>query len=384
MATGEPGDPYVISAPGAGAGTRTWDRASVYAGSDGHYPSPPPEYAKFDWFGPTDPTADGQSPRQYDGWYSTANDAPISVRYTDFVETDDAGTTLLTAVLPPDLHTGDVGVITYSGAGPDVPATPPDWLLVGAAVRPGTVTAVWVAPLDEGSIRNVMLTPINLPAGAFVVIYTGVDQTILDSVAVSGAADNATSLTIGSVATNGPGLLLSVAGISRSSDAALVTPSGMSPVMTTQGTAPRQQLASQTVGAGGTGGRTWQHTPNSVPVNYTGLNLVLHPGQTVTYYLWLDGAWVPVGGSNSQSTGGGGGSSGARDFVTTIGNATASTFTVVHPLASLDVAVEVINTDTGQTCWPVVRRLNQDSVYLDFGTTIPPADTRRVLISRRG
>ena len=83
--TGEPGDPYVISAPGAGAGTRTWDRASVYAGSDGHYPSPPPEYAKFDWFGPTDPTADGQSPRQYDGWYSTANDAPISVRYTDFV-----------------------------------------------------------------------------------------------------------------------------------------------------------------------------------------------------------------------------------------------------------------------------------------------------------
>lgn len=380
---GEPGDPYLISAPGAGAGTRDHDRASVYADPDGSYPAPPPDYAKFDWFGPADP-AEHTAPSQFDGWYRVTQDAPVAAVGSYLVEQSTAsGVTFLTAVLPAELAVGDTGVITYTGPGPAVPAAPAGWSLAASAQAAGTVTAVYLAALDPDSVRTVVLTPINLPAGAAAVVYRGVDKAILDAAATTATALAAAGMTLPGVTTTGPALLLSVATLNKATDQ-LVTPAGMSPVLTTAGTAPRQQLASASVpGAGPTGNRVWAHTPNSVPDNYSGVLLALRPGATVTYYLWLDGQWVPVGGAGGSSSSGGG-SGGSRDFVLTVGDNTNSTFTVVHPLASLDVAVEVVNTASGQTCYPVVVRRNQDSIYLDFGSTIPPADSRRVLITRRG
>lgn len=380
---GEPGDPYLISAPGAGAGTRDHDRASVYANPDGSYPPKPPDYVKFDWFGPEDP-AETNAPNQYDGWYSTAQDAPVSADYTFQVEAPVAdGATFLTAILPVDIRVGDVGLISYSGPGPLLPAAPNGWILAGSASAAGSTTAVYLGALDPDSERNVILQPVNLPAAATVIVYRGVDKVMLDASVSTATALAATSLTIPSISLTGPALLVTVATLNKTSDV-LVPPTGMSQIMATAGIAPRQVIASQSMGnLGPAGDRIWTHTPNSVPDNYSGVMLALRPGQTVTYNLWIDGQWVPVGGSGGGS-GGSGGGGGTRDFVSTVGDGVASTFTVVHPLASLDVSVEVVNTTSGQTCWPVVVRPNQDSIYLDFGTTIPPAGSRRVLISRRG
>ena len=70
-------------------------------------------------------------------------------------------------------------------------------------------------------------------------------------------------------------------------------------------------------------------------------------------------------------------------FAATIGDGMESTFTVTHSLG-LDVLVECVNLETGQTCWPVVRRTSPTTVYLDFGDTTPEPQSRRVLMTKVG
>jgi len=70
-----------------------------------------------------------------------------------------------------------------------------------------------------------------------------------------------------------------------------------------------------------------------------------------------------------------------RGYATTIGDGVNSVFDISHPLGT-DVLVECVNLESGQTCWPVILRTNFDSVYLDFGDTVPAMQSRRVLISQ--
>lgn len=74
----------------------------------------------------------------------------------------------------------------------------------------------------------------------------------------------------------------------------------------------------------------------------------------------------------------------AREFTTTVGDAIHSTFTVAHPLASTDIRIEVYSIATGQTVWPVVQRVGSNTVYVDFGATIPAINSYRVLLQKVG
>lgn len=60
----------------------------------------------------------------------------------------------------------------------------------------------------------------------------------------------------------------------------------------------------------------------------------------------------------------------------------SATQTITHNLATVDVAVEVVEVATGQTVYPVVTRPTTNTVLLDFGTTTPAASSMRVLVRK--
>jgi len=72
---------------------------------------------------------------------------------------------------------------------------------------------------------------------------------------------------------------------------------------------------------------------------------------------------------------------GVGSYKQNIGDGIASTFTVTHSLATLDVAVEVIET-TGsrQTVFPVITRPSTNTVVVDFDGVQIATDSHRVLI----
>jgi len=72
---------------------------------------------------------------------------------------------------------------------------------------------------------------------------------------------------------------------------------------------------------------------------------------------------------------------GVGSYKQDIGDGVASTFTVTHSLATLDVAVEVIET-TGnrQTVFPVITRPSTNTVTVDFDGVIIASGSHRVLI----
>lgn len=71
----------------------------------------------------------------------------------------------------------------------------------------------------------------------------------------------------------------------------------------------------------------------------------------------------------------------AGSYKVNIGDAVASTFTITHSLATLDVRVEVVQVSTGQTVYPVVTRPSTNTVTLDFGSNVPASASHRVLVS---
>jgi hypothetical protein len=74
------------------------------------------------------------------------------------------------------------------------------------------------------------------------------------------------------------------------------------------------------------------------------------------------------------------GASSVGGYKTTIGDAAASTFVVTHNLNTTDVMVEVVLLSTGQTVYPVITRPSVNTVNVDFGATVPPAGSYRVLV----
>lgn len=73
--------------------------------------------------------------------------------------------------------------------------------------------------------------------------------------------------------------------------------------------------------------------------------------------------------------------SGTGGYKTTVGDASAATFTLTHGLGTLDVRVEVYQVSNGQTTYPVVTRPSINTVTVDFGATVPASASHRVLIS---
>lgn len=73
----------------------------------------------------------------------------------------------------------------------------------------------------------------------------------------------------------------------------------------------------------------------------------------------------------------------AGSFKVTIGDNTASTFTVTHNLGTLDVGVEVYRLSDGQTTFPVVNRTSTNAATVNFGATVPATNSYRVLVSKR-
>jgi hypothetical protein len=74
------------------------------------------------------------------------------------------------------------------------------------------------------------------------------------------------------------------------------------------------------------------------------------------------------------------GSSAAASFKQTVGDATASTFTITHNLGSTDVMVEVVRLSDGQTVFPVCARPSINTVSVDFGATVPANNSHRILV----
>lgn len=74
------------------------------------------------------------------------------------------------------------------------------------------------------------------------------------------------------------------------------------------------------------------------------------------------------------------GATAAGTYKVNVGDATASSFTVTHNLATLDVIVEVVQISNGQTVWPVVTRPSTNTVQVDFGSFVPANASHRVLV----
>jgi hypothetical protein len=74
------------------------------------------------------------------------------------------------------------------------------------------------------------------------------------------------------------------------------------------------------------------------------------------------------------------GASPGSTFKANIGDNTASTFTVTHSLATLDIHTEVVLISSGQTVHPVITRTSTNAISVDFGTTVPGTNAYRVLI----
>lgn len=372
---GSDGNPFVITAPGAGSGTRSNDRAGVYDNSgSGIYPEIPPDYGNYDFYGPADPTTvPGYVPYQFDGWYKATADAPIALKSSLIVEETIAPTDTVLTVNMPEVNDGDVAILTVGAAHGTAPVSPPGWAAINSANS--VFTGAWFRNLkktDSGTSHS--FSGMVAPFGGYLEIYSGVATQVLDVAGIAASSGDALvdhlDVPALNIATTGS-LLMSACTIGAPTPA-LVPPDQMSTVNGSAGLAFRHMVA--TVSGGG-GGKTWTHTPSSPGQQYSAVMFALRPAVTITYYLWINGRWVPVGGV---------GSGGNADYVTTIGDGVHSTFTVVHPLGSTDLMVECVNLATGQTCWPVIRRTTADNVYLDFGDTTPDPGSRRVLISRVG
>lgn len=66
-----------------------------------------------------------------------------------------------------------------------------------------------------------------------------------------------------------------------------------------------------------------------------------------------------------------------------VGDGTATSFTVTHSKATLDVEVTVVRVSDGQTVYPVVKRPSTSTVTVDFGTTVPASNAYRVIVTPR-
>ena len=74
---------------------------------------------------------------------------------------------------------------------------------------------------------------------------------------------------------------------------------------------------------------------------------------------------------------------GSRSMSATIGNGSLSSFPVTHNWALADknkVAVEVVDTTTGETVYARVVRTDTNTVTVSFGTAVPAANQYRVLL----
>lgn len=74
----------------------------------------------------------------------------------------------------------------------------------------------------------------------------------------------------------------------------------------------------------------------------------------------------------------------AETFKATIGNNSASSFTVTHGMGTTDVSVEVFRISTGQTEYPLVTRPSgaPNTVVVDFSSTVPTTNSFRVLVRK--
>lgn len=373
--SGDSADPFLISAPGAGAGTRDHDRASIYDTElDGTYPLPlPPDYPHYAFYGPADPVdIPGYTPAQFDSWHRITPGAPIALRSSGRAESDSGST--LTVTLPSDVRDGDVVVLTVGATGGPAPVPPSGWaqIITTSSVFTGAWFRVCMAITDADTTH--VFTGLTAPFGGYWQVYSGVDPDVLDTagVAVSSGETAVASLTVPALTASTDGVLLLSAATIDSPATTLVAPTGMSTINVSAGTAPRHAVASQTGVRGPNPDRTWTHLPAAPLRQYSGIQVALRPAHVTTYYLWVDGTWTAVG------------NDGSGGYTTTIGDGVRSTFTVVHPLDSTDLLIECVNTETGQTCWPVIQRTSPDTVYLDFGNTVPAVAARRVLISKGG
>lgn len=375
VGTGEPGDPYRLSAPGAGAGTRAFDRAAIYAGSTGTYPTLP-DYPHFDFYGDRDPTLiSGYVPKNLDGWYRVTPDAPIALRDTGRFES--ASGTTQTVTLPMETHDNDIAFVIVGASNGSTVTAPSDWTHIAHANSVYTGAFFKRLTVDDAGTSHAF-TGLIAPFGCYLQIYSGVGPAVLDVAGVAQSSGNTTvtSIDLQSVDIATAGSLLVSAATVSSSTAVPVPPSGMSLVNSSSGVGPGTRVASQLMALdGATGVRTWTHTPIPPSLQYSAVMFALRPAATITYFFWWDGRWVGVGGV---------GATGSNDYATTIGDGVHSQFNVVHPLGSSDLVVEVVDVTTGQTVWPVIRRTNDDTVLLDFGSFVPPIASKRVLISRVG
>lgn len=72
----------------------------------------------------------------------------------------------------------------------------------------------------------------------------------------------------------------------------------------------------------------------------------------------------------------------AGHYKANVGDGIAATFTLTHSLASFDVRVVVVDTANQQDVHPVITRPSINTVTLDFGATVIPANpSHRVLVS---
>lgn len=370
--TGEPGDPYIISAPGAGAGTRTYDRAAIYYES-GSYSALPGSYPHFDFYGPTDPDLiSGFTPSNFDGWYQFASNAPIALKEVSIAAESGSATTL-GVTLPADLQDGQFAVVSVLSAG-GAATTPSGWDLTATVPVSGAVLKIFtrkVGVAQRGS--NHVFGSIISPTSVLLEIYSGTAG-VAAVTPVTAVATGTTALTLGSITPLVPGsLLLGIAGIDSQTNQ-LMKPTAMAAINATTGTGRRQLVTSQLLDDVNPSGSR-QFTTN-IPSNFAGALLLLHPATTVIYRIWLDGAWQTVqvidpGGSLDT-------------HIAVIGDGVSSTFTVVHPLGTQDVRVDVVRSDNRQDSFPVVQRPTSDTVYLDFSSTIPAVGAYRVLISKVG
>lgn len=74
------------------------------------------------------------------------------------------------------------------------------------------------------------------------------------------------------------------------------------------------------------------------------------------------------------------GASPGSTYKANIGDATATSFTVTHSLATLDIHTEVVLISTGQSVYPVITRTSTNAILVDFGATVPGTNAYRVLI----
>lgn len=376
--TGEPGDPYRISAPGAGAGTRQYDRAAIYTPypNVAALPSGAGGYTHFDFYGPADPRtiAGGFTPNEYDGWYASSNAAPVALRYAAVMSESSSGTTV-GVTLPQVIAEGSIAIVSIGCAGGAPFAADAGWTQIGTAGTGLSRTSVfWKRVGAANQNENNVFTGMVAPLGGYLEIYTGAQD--IDGPAVTAAIGATNSLTIPSLTTVSPGALV-IAAVTAGTRTLLVDiPASMARINESTGLGQRHVVATQVqAAAGGTGGRTFSN-PTTATWAYSGVMFALKPGLTNIYYLWINGAWRSVGPLQNPDN--------DAAYATTVGDGTASTFSVVHPLATKDVTVSVVRISNGQDSWPVIQRPTPDTVYLDFGTTVPAPGAYRVLITKVG